>query len=126
MRVILTTGRFEKSWQMLFRKETKLLTLNNNMQPNFTGDLTTVVIPLFDQPWLTTSMTYRLQLHRDSQLLGTGRNNFETTFYPFSRPLFTAVEAEADRGILALLWEKETKEQDTGTEDMGEADDIDG
>lgn len=111
---------------MLFRKEHKLRVLAGDPNPIFRGNLTTRITPLLGQPWLTHSMSYELQLRDESLLLGPDRALFNTTFYPFHRPLFTAVEAEADRGILALLWFQATNQQDIDAEDMGEADDIDG
>lgn len=87
----------------------------------FHGRLTTSVVEIQDQPWLAASMTYRLDFEQ-SWLLGDDCNYLETTFHPFSRPLFTALEAEADRGVLAALWARCSNREFSSPPDMGEDD----
>lgn len=70
---------------------------------NFKGKLTTTVVPIQEHPWLADTLQYHLELLDKSFLLGPEVKTLETTFYPFQRPLFTAVEAEADRRIILLM-----------------------
>lgn len=118
---LLTVTRFERSWQLLVQYEQLLRDGTFGNTDVFYGVLTTSVVEIQDQPWLAASMKYRLEFER-SWLLGNNWNYLETTFYPFSRPLFTALEAEADRGVLATLWANHSNKVLDRPPEMGEDD----
>lgn len=93
---------------MLFLRERDIMAMKGLPTPhNFKGKLTTTVVPIQEYPWLADTLQYRLELLDKSFLLGPEVKTLETTFYPFQRPLFTAIEAEADRRIISLMWAAE-------------------
>lgn len=78
--------------------------------------------------WLCYALEYTMELQVTTNVIYP-LPEFKTVFYPFQRPLFTAVEAAADKRILRFLIEKAglnfSEVEDEDLEDVGEEEQVD-
>lgn len=122
--------RYEKAWQTLVTREQdlrstyfpglpllswELHTTTRGLPYSTTNPVATELWPNQPDPsedhwsnlavgakatWLCYSLKYELVMNEPSRVVYPGSTAYQTMFYPFQRPFFTAIETAADKKIL--------------------------